>query len=103
MIAIRCTIKYLRHAAGIHRILERRRPLGTEFATINRAFWIALNVKNLPILDIHIQTTANRTVRAHAFKYLRPTNARSLLYALDAERLYSRTNLHHLRNHSLHR
>src|SRR5205823_6117519 len=70
---------------------------------IDWAIRIALNINHLAVLDIDIQTTANCTVGTHTMKKLRIADAWSLLNAFLAERLYSRTNLHYLRDGTLHR
>ena len=93
MIAIGSAIEYLRQATGVDRVLERGRAFRAELAMIDRAIGIALDINDLPVLNIDIQATADSTIRADALKYLGIANAWSFLYTLDAKGLRFDTNL----------
>jgi hypothetical protein len=70
---------------------------------VNGTIGIAFDVDDPTILDIDIQATAYRAVRAYALYYFCIPNARSFRPALIAERLYSGAYLHDLGDGSLYR
>ena len=103
MIAIGCTIEYLLQTARINGILESGRPLGAQSPMVNGTIGIAFDVDDTTILDIDVQATAYRAVRADALYYFRIPSAGGFRPALIAERLYSGAYLHDLGDGSLNR
>src|SRR5450759_2146261 len=96
MVAVGCAIENLRQAAGIYRILIRGRTLWTKRSMINWAVRVALDINHLAILDIDIQTAANRAIGTYTMNHSAITNTRSVRPAFYAERLSSGANLHDL-------
>ena len=103
MIAVGRTIEYMIQTARINGILESGRPLGAQCPMIDGTIGIAFDVDDTTILDIDVQTTADRAVRADAFYYFCIPNTGSFRPALIAERLYSGPYLHDLGDGSLNR